>query len=713
MCESTVRAVGLNTLAFAFVQPALLLGLAAAVAPLLLHWLLRPRPRRVIFPAATLFQRALASGQRSRRLQDYRLLLVRVLLLSLLAIGLAGPSCDAPRPAALSEGPKAVAILLDDSWSTSYHPSADASLLDELRDSGLKELRTLADDPDAVAFGFVRLLGDRSDVELTTDRAVVRASLERVGADPPHAATLADGLQRALRMLQTARQPRRELIVLTDGAAHAWRDLPGGLLSRVDNTRVRVLTPPPAPRTNLALLGVSLDAGEAHESSPLSLATSLRSSGIAATASLLVRVDGREAARLSPISLAADTTLDASLIVPPLPLGRHALSIELEPTDRMNADQVRYAVVNVAPRPRAWLVTADDAPEPDLATVIVRNLLAPETLPDAGQTVDLRVWRAADLGSSVADAAPNLIVVPSGVNLADSAVRFVQRQIESGAVLLLLAGTESRALDWPGLRSLFSTRSPRVEDNPPPLALAWEGAGPEPRNEGLSELTRTDVRRRVRLDDRVEGVDAVAHFGDSEPALLQRRIGRGRAVLLTTSPDPMWSDLGVRAAGLLEYMHLLMVGGTARDDTRAGVPAGATLAKPPVDVGERTSCTVQRVAPPDGKSTAIRVTSSRADPPWPTGTPGVYAVRAAGSDGPVGLYAVNWPAEESDLRPIEQGRLRQLLGTENVTLESTDTPQETDTKSTASRRWIDPTYAAALMLLALLIGELFLAGRSK
>ena len=47
-----------------FAQPALLAGAAAAVLPFVIHWLLRPRPRRVAFPAVAFLSAALASGLR-------------------------------------------------------------------------------------------------------------------------------------------------------------------------------------------------------------------------------------------------------------------------------------------------------------------------------------------------------------------------------------------------------------------------------------------------------------------------------------------------------------------------------------------------------------------------------------------------------------------------------------------------------------------------
>src|SRR5262245_31546130 len=105
---------------FTFVAPALLLGTAAAALPVLIHMLLRPKPRRLRFPPVTFLASSLASGQRAQRARDAWLLTLRALLVGLVAILLAGPNCAQPRSADLIDAPLAAALVLDDSWSTRY-----------------------------------------------------------------------------------------------------------------------------------------------------------------------------------------------------------------------------------------------------------------------------------------------------------------------------------------------------------------------------------------------------------------------------------------------------------------------------------------------------------------------------------------------------------------------------------------------------------------
>src|SRR5687767_2505113 len=117
-----------------FAVPALLYGLLAAATPFLIHWFLRPRPRRVIFPAVSLMKPALASGRRAQRLRDLWLLAVRAALLGVLAFLLAGPSCSSTAAQPESAQPIACALVIDDSWSVRYRLDADSTLLDRCRE---------------------------------------------------------------------------------------------------------------------------------------------------------------------------------------------------------------------------------------------------------------------------------------------------------------------------------------------------------------------------------------------------------------------------------------------------------------------------------------------------------------------------------------------------------------------------------------------------
>ena len=77
------------------VHPALLAGLGLAVIPILLHLLLRAKPKRLLFPALRLIQQSRRQNVRRMQLRHLWLLLLRVLVIALIVLALSRPSLPA------------------------------------------------------------------------------------------------------------------------------------------------------------------------------------------------------------------------------------------------------------------------------------------------------------------------------------------------------------------------------------------------------------------------------------------------------------------------------------------------------------------------------------------------------------------------------------------------------------------------------------------
>jgi len=77
------------------INPALLFGLGLATIPVVLHFLLRSKPKKLMFPALQLIQVRRAQNVRRLRLRHMWLLLLRIAAIALLVVGLARPSLPA------------------------------------------------------------------------------------------------------------------------------------------------------------------------------------------------------------------------------------------------------------------------------------------------------------------------------------------------------------------------------------------------------------------------------------------------------------------------------------------------------------------------------------------------------------------------------------------------------------------------------------------
>lgn len=211
----------------------LLLGAAAAV-PLLLHLLRRRIGTRVEFPAARYLARAEREHSRTLRLRNLLLMMLRVAAVLLIALAAARP---ATRLLGRGHGPTALAVVLDNSLSTTViengHPL-------------IAQLETLAR----------RVLGaagpgDR--VWLVTADGVARAgtaselrqALDHLsplgGAGDPELA-----LSRAAASVRAAGLPTRQVALITDGQKSTWSGAPA--TGTVPVVAWVPLTRPPANR---------------------------------------------------------------------------------------------------------------------------------------------------------------------------------------------------------------------------------------------------------------------------------------------------------------------------------------------------------------------------------------------------------------------------------------------------------------------------------
>ncbi len=224
-----------------FLAPLYLLLGAAAAVPLLLHLMRRNVATRIEFPAARYLQRAEREHSRSLRLRNLLLMVLRVLVVLALALAAARPFV---RGLGVGHGPTAVAIVLDNSLSTTA-VSGGAPVFDRLREATRAVLlaATPADKLWLVtADGRVRA-GTRD--ALLAELAQI-APLEGAG-DPRQA------LRRAVAAMQPAAVPAKVVAVATDAQQASWAGA-----SRV-GVPLSLYVPPGAPPANRAVLDARAD----------------------------------------------------------------------------------------------------------------------------------------------------------------------------------------------------------------------------------------------------------------------------------------------------------------------------------------------------------------------------------------------------------------------------------------------------------------------
>lgn len=111
-----------------FIHPYLLGGLALISVPILVHLIMREKPKLVLFPAFRFLQQTFRTNKRKLRLQHLLLLLLRILLIALLCFALARPRLFSERLLLFGQKqPVVVALLFDTSLSMDYKRGKDGS----------------------------------------------------------------------------------------------------------------------------------------------------------------------------------------------------------------------------------------------------------------------------------------------------------------------------------------------------------------------------------------------------------------------------------------------------------------------------------------------------------------------------------------------------------------------------------------------------------
>src|SRR4051794_19498537 len=103
-----------------FIHAYLLGGMLLAGVPVLLHLILRQKPKRLTFPAFRFLKARQKINTRRMQLQHLLLLLVRILIISALCLALARPRLFSSRLVASSDRPVVAALLFDTSASMEY-----------------------------------------------------------------------------------------------------------------------------------------------------------------------------------------------------------------------------------------------------------------------------------------------------------------------------------------------------------------------------------------------------------------------------------------------------------------------------------------------------------------------------------------------------------------------------------------------------------------
>jgi hypothetical protein len=532
-----------------FIHGYLLGGLLLAGVPVLLHLLMRQKPKRLSFPAFRFLKARQRTNQRRMRLQHLLLLLLRILVVAALCLALARPRIFTERVGAGSDRPVAAVLLFDTSSSMEYAVSG-VSRLEESQQRG----RELLDQIDAGSRVAILDSGDEAlDVLLPPGEA--RSRLENLRIRP-NAGPLNRGIDRALRLLgqepADEDSPPRFLYIFTDRTRACW-DVGGVKPTVPEGVTVLVVDVGVEKPRDLAIDKVEVIPPVVAPGSRFEVRVSIR--GTPGGHKNVVSIDNEDP---KPINLEGEQTGDVIVFerTAPTPAAGgpmdlpHQVTVRLGTRDALPFNNSRHATLLVRGgrklltlvekdpgTARIWeaaheanrsfatevrtLEQAGKLSDKDLAGYAVVALFEVTTVPEA---------LAAKLLNYVRNGG-SLAIVPAGEELLPDLAAFNKSLSDLlPAPLVKLASTPpGKPVLWQQFSGAHALMAPFV---------AWtKQVDPDFARDDL----RPFVRRYWSLGKFVADADAITRYVDKDrsPALAERRWdkGRGKVVLFTTPLD--------------------------------------------------------------------------------------------------------------------------------------------------------------------------------
>ncbi len=273
------------------VHPYILFGLVLAGIPVLLHLLMRQKPKVLAFPAFRFLRQQHLRNRRKLRLQHLLLLALRVLVIAGLCLALARPRLAGGPWAFGGERPVATVLVFDTSPSMEYS-AAGASRLDEARQRARELLDEMREGSSVAVLDTADEAGGEGPGWLSPGRALSRLAGLRVR---PANGPLNRPLDTAFRMLAALGDgeevPPRFVYVFSDRTRASWEANAGGAPRPEGVTAVFVDVGADSPK-DIAIDKVEIDPLVVAPGARVQVRVTVRATGSDFDTELSCRIDG-------------------------------------------------------------------------------------------------------------------------------------------------------------------------------------------------------------------------------------------------------------------------------------------------------------------------------------------------------------------------------------------------------------------------------------
>ena len=689
-----------------FLFPMILTASAAAAAPVIIHLMMRTKPRRVIFPAMRFVLKTHRANLSKLKVKHLILLAMRMAMIVLAAFLLARsqiPQWSASPEQAL---PTAAVIIIDTSASMGYRHHGK-TLLQRAKRLATQVVESLPPGSLVLVLNTERagrsgrFLGARDVVTrqiVDTPQGFGRASVARA---------LAAGVDRLGRI----DLPRKAVYVLSDMTAQAWRDEVKPAAAA--DVRFVLVDCWGGEDVNFALGQLELGAMAAPLGAEVTLDTTVLGHRAAGQLNVQVELDGRKVAE-QPVTVAASSAAPVSFSVVPRRQGVVHGRVVLAGEDPLAMDNARYFTIEVN-RPADLLILRDPTTigRGDWTTFLMGSAIAPAGQgASGGGWVRRRTISADRLGGSHLDAA-DVVLVSNVSALAAAQWTLLETYVRGGGRLWIVVGplVSAQAYNTPEARRLVpvvlgaqealdTPVSWRVRQAAHPMLAPFAGADNPP----LSEVRCTG---RFGVEALAAEASVVLSYDDGVPAIVTQRLGAGEVLLWNFSPARGFSNLaGLEQFPILARRAARLLAGQARAETMHTCGSSVVVPFP------------RRLA---GAAVTVRKPGAEGDVPAAADAAGRTVTVPADTPGPWDLrftcgdlhesrgFSANTSPLESDMTAADPAKLEAMFPPDRMVVAG-----DIDAIRRAWQRGqmpLDLTVPLLLALVVLMTGESYFANR--
>lgn len=523
-----------------FLNPAVLIGLAAASIPVILHLLNLRKLKRIEFSTLRFLKELQKQRIRKLRMKQWLLLLLRVLAVVFLVLAFARPALEEVSISGITSAAKTTSVIIIDDSPSMAVIGTGGSYLNQAKSAALRVTDRMKEGDEAAVILLSDLYGDPPTLISSTDE--LRKQIENADVTAV-SGTLEAGIGKAAQLLGESRNFNKELYIFSDFQKSRLNlsgnpaDYASQLHSQV---RVFLMQPTPAEVSNASVSSLVVETRLFEKGKTLSVTAGIQNhSGASINRTVSLFLANERIAQKS-VTIEAHQTL-------PVPLeGRIGASGYLEiavktDEDAIQGDDQRTSVVYV----------------PEKTTVMILSDLENDTrflklaLQAASASSGMEVISAGILQAHSLDYRNISCVVLVGSEQFPAGKR-LQEYVEKGGGLVIFPGNNSTSLRFSGM--LTSLGLP-PSGEPVQIEKGVSFGEPEllhPLFAGLfgegekKQFESPDVYRYFPIPSSGSGKTVIPLFGGN-PFLSEFKKGNGKILLYAAAPTAEASSLPLKS----------------------------------------------------------------------------------------------------------------------------------------------------------------------